>query len=460
MKKNLIFNRFALLLLSLFFLLGCKDDGDDKDDDGTDTDTNSTDVTSTDSSGEGGEVEIYSWWTSPGEAEALDALLAVFIEEYPDVSVVNVSKTFEHGEQARENLIARMADNDPPDTFQLGPRDFQTWVEYAGDETDNRLEALDTLFAAEGWETKYPAGVLEALKYGGNYYSVPVNMHRQNAMFYNKELVPEPPTTMEQFLTMAEELDGKGIVPLAISSQTWILQIVFFSMMSGTAGAEYHNDFFTGKLDLTKQENLDLLTETIANYETILSYANTDANDADFGWDKAAQKLVDNKAAMFIHGDWAKGYLISKGWVAGTDFDAVASPGTSDEFIYNVDTFALCKDAPNRDVALKFLRTIGSAPAQGAFNKIKGSTPVHPEVDVSSWDSVAVKTAADYKVAKVVHNVEIHTFSLPNNEDGSAGVGLDSKLGELFNKEDADGNPFTADDLVTWITTNYDAAAK
>src|SRR5881398_3734791 len=38
-----------------------------------------------------GKLEIFSWWTSPGEVEALDALYAAFKAAYPDVEVINAA---------------------------------------------------------------------------------------------------------------------------------------------------------------------------------------------------------------------------------------------------------------------------------------------------------------------------------------------------------------------------------
>jgi len=38
-----------------------------------------------------GKLEIYSWWTAPGEVEALDALYAVFKQQYPGVDIINAA---------------------------------------------------------------------------------------------------------------------------------------------------------------------------------------------------------------------------------------------------------------------------------------------------------------------------------------------------------------------------------
>ena len=38
-----------------------------------------------------GKLEIFSWWTSGGEVEALDALYAVFKKDAPTVQIVNAA---------------------------------------------------------------------------------------------------------------------------------------------------------------------------------------------------------------------------------------------------------------------------------------------------------------------------------------------------------------------------------
>ncbi|MBN2717311.1 MAG: carbohydrate ABC transporter substrate-binding protein [Deltaproteobacteria bacterium] len=421
-----------------WFILSC----DEEKSDGADTETVGDK-----------EIEIFSWWTSGGEAEALQALIDAFTAQFPGVNAVNVSAESADGQAARAALDLRMENNNPPDTFQLGPRDFQNWIEYKGNPADNRLEPLDSLFASEGWLTAYPPGVLEVLKYNGSFYAVPVNMHRQNTLMYNMALVPTPPTTWAEFMTLAESLHAQNIVPLAVSAEAgWTLEIIFFSIMAASQGSTYHNAFFTGALDMTDAVNLAKFEAALADYQTLMSYANADAGD--LGWDAAAALIKEGSAAMYIHGDWAKGYLESLAWTPGVDFGVMAVPGSQDEFIYNVDTFALCKGAKHRQNALNFLRVIGGPTAQEAFNKLKGSTPVHSDVNVSTWDVAAKSTVADYSNATILHNVEIHQFSVVDATAADGATSLGDKLFELSS------GVITEAELVTWVTTNYTLATN
>ena len=86
------------------------------------------------------------------------------------------------GSNAKGVLATRMQGGDPPDSFQvqMGHELIGTWV-VAG-----KMENLDDIYKPEGFEKVFPAGVLEIVKYEGHYYSVPVNIHRANVMWYNK----------------------------------------------------------------------------------------------------------------------------------------------------------------------------------------------------------------------------------------------------------------------------------
>ena len=64
------------------------------------------------------QLEVFSWWTSGGEAVALDALFKVYKRKNPDVEVSNAAITGGGGSAARPVLQTRLAAGNPPDTWQ------------------------------------------------------------------------------------------------------------------------------------------------------------------------------------------------------------------------------------------------------------------------------------------------------------------------------------------------------
>src|SRR5262245_14483346 len=76
-------------------------------------------------------LEVFNWWTNPGEADAFAALLKDYSQRYARTTVVNSAvATFS---KAQEKLQGRMEMSDPPDTFQaLGGWNLWKWVAYNG----------------------------------------------------------------------------------------------------------------------------------------------------------------------------------------------------------------------------------------------------------------------------------------------------------------------------------------
>src|SRR5260221_11198151 len=120
-----------------------------------------------------GKFEIFSWWAG-GEAPAKDALISLFKKEYPKIEVVDATVAGGSGVNAKAVLKTRMLGGQPPDTFQVhaGQELIGSWV------VADRMEPLDELFKSEGWDAKFPKGLIALLSYNGHIRSVPVNIHR------------------------------------------------------------------------------------------------------------------------------------------------------------------------------------------------------------------------------------------------------------------------------------------
>jgi len=87
-----------------------------------------------------GQLELYSWWTHPGESDALSALIDLYHTKYPKREVINA--TVESITDAQQQLRTRMIGGQPPDTFQVvGGGDLTQWVAYNGqDDTESKMD--------------------------------------------------------------------------------------------------------------------------------------------------------------------------------------------------------------------------------------------------------------------------------------------------------------------------------
>jgi glucose/mannose transport system substrate-binding protein len=124
------------------------------------------------------------------------------------------------------------------------------------------------------------------------------------------------------------------------------------------------------------------ITSAIATFGKVLSdYVDPATNDqTNYAWTNACDDLVNGKAAMLLHGDWDKGYVIHSGWTAGVDFGMSGPPGADDLFVYGADVFGFPSTAPHPDLSTKFLTVVASKEGQVAFNHYKGATPMRTDV--------------------------------------------------------------------------------
>ena len=157
------------------------------------------------------QLEVFSWWTGGGEAAGLDAMIAIWKATYPDIEFVNAAVAGGAGSNAKAVLATRLAAGDPPDSWQghAGQELIGAYVE-AG-----QLEPLDDLYAANGWYDVFPETLIPLLSQDGHPYSVPVNIHRANVLWYNPIVLADnnvaAPTDFASFLAALEALKAAGM---------------------------------------------------------------------------------------------------------------------------------------------------------------------------------------------------------------------------------------------------------
>lgn len=341
-------------------------------------------------------LEIFSWWTAGGEAEGLAGLFSVYKKLYPNVEIINATVAGGAGAQAKAVLATRLAGGDPPDSFQV----------HAGLEVEKYnparfLEPLDDLFKSEGWERVLPKDLLTLLRYQGKFWSVPVNIHRANVLWYNRKVFHDnnltPPKTFDEFFKAADALKAKGIVPFVFGSKDgWEAGHVFEVVLIGTLGAEGYRGLWTGKTQWTDAR----VTQALNTFKRMLTYANTD--HAALTWDGAGQYLIDGKGAMQIMGDWQDGWFQSKRY---TGYGWAPPPGTAGIFDALSDSFALPKGAKNRQNAVNWLKVAGSREGQEAFNPKKGSICARTDCSTGLFNQYLQSAARDWKTNALVPSV-------------------------------------------------------
>jgi len=344
-----------------------------------------------------GKLEIFSWWTSGGEVEALNAIYKIYNEKYPNVTIENAALAGGQGQggNMKALLETRMLGGEPPDSFQvhLGRELIDSHV------IADRMEPLDWLYKEEGWDKLFPADVIAIASYEGKPYSVPVNIHRSNCMWYRPSRlaeagVTEPPKTWDEFFVVAEKLKAAGIPAIALAEQDagggfsgHVLENILVSVL----GPDKYKGLFDGSTGWDDPG----VTASLEILKKLYSYANPDY--ASTSWGDINDRFVsDDGPAMMIMGDWTHGVLMSKGF---KDYHWTTAPGTDGYFVVLSDSFGLPKNAPDRENAVAFLRVVGSKEGQDAFNPIKGSIPARTDGDRSKYDVYLNEAMDDFKTS-------------------------------------------------------------
>jgi glucose/mannose transport system substrate-binding protein len=327
-------------------------------------------------------LEVLSYWTSGGEAAALDSLFAVYHKQHPDVEIVNA--TVVGGEAARSVLHTRLTGGNPPDTWQSHPG----W-ELLGDYVEHGYcEPVTDLYKGDDWDKAFPKALVNLITKDGKIYAVLAGIHRGNVLWYNKKLLDKngikvgEKMTFDEFFAACDKLKAAGIPALGVGdSGIWASALLFENTLLGVVGAEGWTDLFAGKM----QWNDPKVKEAMKLFAKMQDYLNPDHST--LSWDQAVKALMEGKVAFNSMGDWADGEFLKAQMKEKEDFGWVSYPGTDGSFIIVADGFTLAKGAPHPEASLAWLKSIGSKESQEAFNPLKGSIPARIDVDRSKFDA-------------------------------------------------------------------------
>jgi glucose/mannose transport system substrate-binding protein len=385
-----------------------------------------------DGKGSGGgatKVEVFSWWTGPGEADGLNAMKADFEKKNASIQFINAAIAGGSGTQAKAVLASRLQNRQPPDSFQ-----GHAGAELLDYIKAGQIEPLDSFYDQNGLRQVYPQQLLDQITYQGHIYSVPVNIHRSNVLWYSPKVLEEagiskPPTTVAEFISDLKTVKDKTKkIPLSLGAQ-WTADHLLESVLLGDLGADAYGALWKPGANW----NTPQVTKALQDFATIYGYTNTEAASTD--WQGAAKDIVDGKAAFNIMGDWAYGYFVGSapnglGKKADVDFRWAASPGTEGTYLWLSDSFTLPRGAPHKAAAEAWLKEASSKQGQDLFNPKKGSIPARKDADRSLYTGYLGWAFSQWQTDKlagsfwhgVVANNKFHT-----DIDTSVGLFLQNK---------------------------------
>ncbi|HWV23645.1 MAG TPA: ABC transporter substrate-binding protein [Thermomicrobiales bacterium] len=354
------------------------------------------------------ELEVFSWWTGPGEHDGLVKLYEAFNGLFPDVKIIDAAVAGGAGSNAKAALSTRLEGGDPPDSWQSHAakelQDLYQGPGYTGSVTD--------IWNTLGLDDVIPEGLNDQVTIDGEKYLIPVGVHMGNVLFANKQVAEDngldwsENLSTDDFFAMADTLKEAGIPAIALGSKDSFAPVQLFE---NTLMAQLGGDAYLGLWDGSTDWTGDDVKSAIETFGKYLDYVNDD--HASLTWDGAMDLVLNGTAFATSMGDWAYGAAVSK-----DKTDVVRwsyHPGSEGLYVAVMDGFTLPTEPPHPVNAQNWLGVVGSAEAQATFAPYKGCIPARTDADISGLSDYGKWSADQFGQSQVVVSIAHGTAASP-----------------------------------------------
>jgi raffinose/stachyose/melibiose transport system substrate-binding protein len=381
--------RGAALLLSLVaFGAGCGTPGGDNSDTAEKGDKEAAKTVSKPDVAAAGDVTLTIWdqEVRGGQAAQIKQLNDAFQQKYPNVTIKRVAKSFE---DLNKTLKLAVSGPKAPDVVEAnqGRPVMGTLVK------GGLLKPLDPYAKVYGWEDRYSPLLLDLNRFSsdgeefgsGNLYGLS-QMGEIVGVFYNKDKVSEPPSTLDEFEQSLADAKKQGDIPIQFGNlDKWPGIHEYETVLGQTADKQAVRDFVFARPGASFDT-----PEFTSAAKTIQGWVDDDYFTPDFngtGYDPAWQQFAKGKGRYLIAGTWVTadldkqmgdkvGFALMPGAEAGAD--PVALGGES-------LPWAITSKSENPDVAAAYIDFITNGEAAKVLAET-GNLPAMP-VDASAIPS-------------------------------------------------------------------------
>src|SRR5918994_1659513 len=252
-----------------------------------------------------GDVTLTVWdqEVRGGQRKQIERLNQAFQERYPNVTIKRVAKSFE---DLNTTLKLAVSGDKAPDVVQANQgRPVMGQLVKGG-----LLRPLDAYAEAYGWADRYSKVLLDlnrfsddAAEFGsGGLYGLS-QMGEIVGVYYNREQVPEPPTTFEEFEAQLEQAKSDGDVPIAFGNlDKWPGIHEFETVQAQFAEPDAVRDFVFAREGATFASPANEQAATTLRGWAEKGYFTPDFNGT--GYDPAWQQFTRGKGRYLIAGTW------------------------------------------------------------------------------------------------------------------------------------------------------------
>src|SRR5215204_2713372 len=229
-----------------------------------------------------------------------------------------------------------------------------------------RLVPLDEFAEQFGWADRFAEGSLDLGTTNGHLYSIPDQIETL-VLYYNKTLFEqnewEPPTTRDELVALAEQIDAAGVIPFANANAEWRPANEWFVgefLNHNAGGPQKVYDALTGSAQWTDPDFVDAI-EVLNQMQQNGWFAGGLDRYYTLTEAEAGSMFGAGEAAMKIEGTWflenVNNYF---GEAAGNenDWGWVPMPSASGEPIFDLgigQTYSINANSANPEATAQFL---------------------------------------------------------------------------------------------------------
>src|SRR5918997_4399477 len=306
---------------------------------------------------------------------AVEEIITRFEEQHPDIDVQREAMTTE---EQRMVMETRLRSESPPDVFS-----YDTGPGFGGVLADaGLLYPLDKAYEQNGWDIYEWAK--RRVTYDSTVYGVPYQL-QEIIVYYNRDLLPGEPQSVDALRLIARELKGRGIIPLAFGNrERWPAGHLFSIGVSNVLGREGLVDIFYGDGGWDVPEVVQAI-DLIFREFVESGYYPEGVNAITY--DEANTRFYSGEAAMLPTGTWLVPEIVQAVQdfeVGFFPFPAIDGTGISPPAGLGSGLF-VAADASNPEGAIEFIDYLQQGDTARLIIEKLNTIPAHP-VDTRGLD--------------------------------------------------------------------------
>ena len=280
------------------------------------------------------ELTLWHSWSNDSEMAALNTI----VDEFESRGHTVVAASTPHETAGESPLISLFVAGTPPNLFIAAQSDFYQDLKSQGLSQD-----VGPLFDRIGATEAFPEVVKQAIEIDGEMLKIPVAVHIDGIIYYNKRVADEigvDPTKWQSLDDMwadQEKVEAAGKTFIAIGGNTFQAGYTFHPILAAVAGPDVYQRFYSAHPDETVFDEPGL-RDAIETFRKIADQM--DPGWVNRAWNDTTNMVINGDALMQIHGDWMKGVWRVNNKELGTDFACVNIPGAK-AISVTVDAFGI-----------------------------------------------------------------------------------------------------------------------